>query len=149
MRKAIFFILIFSVIFSLINEFSKKLFIEGEWDVSEILFNKEKIIDTPPYISARITKDTIIIYNDYDVILKAGYKLVVVNKKNYAILSSKELYLNGKFEIEIYSVKSPLKINPNGSREVLYLKSNNTNLHFIREVYPSPPKFIKPTRGMP
>lgn len=141
--------------------------LEGKWIAKEIIFDGktfysiktiekdsfsiENYIDVPaPTVYINDYVDSMYISN-YESSIRAGIKIKYDNNgKAYAVLSSKEKSLNGKFDIQIDTLRI-LSRTPKSSTIDIRLKSHSAYLRFYQVFHERQikDKFVPIQKGRP
>ena len=134
--------------------------LEGEWAAKEIVVNGKDIytdsrfakvtdwIDSKPVIISNWT-DSIYIQTYKKNMMSALLEIKYDKEKPYVILSSKEEFLNGKFDLSIDTIPNKY-INHSDFTVEAKMKSNYTSIHLQRVVFPKPAKKVDfPVKGRP
>lgn len=132
--------------------------LEGEWTGKEIVINGKDIytdsnfvkvadwIGSKPVIISNWT-DSIYIQTPNKETISAHLEMKYDEDKPYAILSSKEKFLNSKLN---FSIDTSKYTNHSDFTVDVKMKSNTASIHLQRVVYPKPPKKVDfPVRGRP
>lgn len=126
-----------------------KISLEGNWTANEISFDGKKINLMQPLIKISDWEDSLHII---DRNLKTSAKIMIkYNKleKPYVVLSSKEEFLNGTFDLKIDTILK--KLDSKNYIISIKLVSSKTYIHFQRSIYEKNQneKVTFPRRGMP
>ena len=139
-----------------------KINLEGEWMLKKILFNGKDVFtihpeeeitfnlsplyNLTPQVKINNWNDSIYIFNR-EKSIRASLNIKYDQKEPYALLSSNEKLLNGKFDLKIDTLNAS-QAGPGRYNVNVELTSKNAYLNFIREVYPKPPQKVPlPRRG--